>query len=412
MNITSNFQHSGFSQERLSRLSKALEGYVERGEFAGIITLIHRHGELAHVDTIGWQDRDAQIPMQRDTIVRIASMTKPITTVAALTLVEEGKIRLFDPVNKWLPELANRVVMHDPNGSPDDVYPAPRSITLHDVLTYRLGLGWGSSSLSSRLFALTAAPIADALQIPNVERLAPDAWMARLGTLPLIYAPGERWLYHTGSDILGVLMSRIAGKPLEAVLRERVLEPLRMVDTSFVVPPEKRNRLSVLYGPAPEGELAVLDHPAASGWTDEPLFPSAGAGLVSTADDYLRFGRMLLGKGELDGVRILSPQTVKAMITDHLTPEQHAHGIFGNTEMWANRGFGYTVQIQTKQTGLGPSVGTISWAGGLGTAWYADPQEDLVAIILLQYQNGIVAANWRSKIGDDFLALTYQAISD
>jgi CubicO group peptidase (beta-lactamase class C family) len=412
MQKTSHTQRGGFSQERLQRVSRALQGYVERGEFAGIITLIHRHSELAHVDTIGWQDKEAQLPIQRDTLFRIASMTKPITTVAALTLVEEGKIRLFDPVETWLPELANRMVMRDPDGSPDDVRPAPRPITLHDLLTYRLGLGWGPSSLRSRLFALTAAPIADALQIPNAESLAPDAWITRLGELPLVYAPGERWLYHTGSDILGVLMARVTGKPLEAVLRERVLEPLRMVDTSFVVPPEKRNRLSVLYGPAPEGGLTVLDHPGASGWSEPPLFPSAGAGLVSTADDYLRFARMLLSKGELDGIRILSRKTVEVMVTDQLTPEQHTHATFGNTEMWANRGFGYTVQIQTRQTGLGPSVGTFSWPGGLGTAWYADPQEDLVAIILLQYQNAIVAADWRSKIGEDFLTLTYQAIAD
>lgn len=414
MNIKGNLQYSGFSRERLGRLSTALEGYVERGEFAGITTLIHRRGELAHVDTIGWQDKDAGLPVQRDTIVRIASMTKPIIAVAALTLVEEGKLRLFDPVNKWLPELANRMVMRDPNGSPEDVYPSPRSITLDDLLTYRLGLGWGKSTLGPRLLALTAGPIADALRIPGAERLSPDAWMARIGELPLAYAPGTRWLYHTASDILGILMTRVTGKPLETILQERVLGPLGMVDTSFVVPPQKLNRLSVLYGPAPEGGLAVLDHPQTTGWAEPPLFASGGAGLVSTADDYLRFARILLGKGALDGVRILSRKTVEAMTTDYLTPEQHTHATFAfsSNEMWANRGFGYGVQVLTKQTGLGPSTGTFSWPGALGTAWYADPREGLVAIILLQYQNAIVAADWRSKIGDDFLTLTYQAIND
>jgi CubicO group peptidase (beta-lactamase class C family) len=413
-NIASNFQRSGFSQERLSRLSNALEGYVERGEFAGIVTLIHRHGELAQVDTIGWQDQEARLPMQRDTIVRIASMTKPITAVAALTLVEEGKIRLFDPVEKWLPELANRMVMRDPNGALDDVYPSPRSITLHDLLTYRPGLGWGKSSLGPGLLALTAAPIADALQIPNTECLAPDAWMARIGEFPLAYEPGARWLYHTASDILGVLLARITGKPLERVLRERVFEPLGMVDTSFVVPHEKRSRLSVLYGPAPQGGLAVQDHSQTTGWAEPPIFASGGAGLVSTADDYLRFGRMLLGKGDVNGVHILLRKTVETITTDYLTPEQHTHATFAfsTNEMWARRGFGYGVQVLTKQTGSGPSVGSISWPGGLGTAWYVDPQEDLVAIILLQFQNAIVGADWRSKIGEDFLTLTYQAIND
>src|SRR6266568_6520450 len=211
---TSSIHHSGLSQDRLHRLSRVLEGYVERGEVAGMVALIHRHGEEAYAANIGWQDREAQIPIQRDTIFRIMSMTKPVTAVATLMLVEEGTIRLFDPVDTWLPELANRVVMRDPNGSPDDVYPAPRSITLHDLLTYRLGIGWGKSSLRSRIFALVAAPIADALQIPNAERLAPDTWMARLGELPLVYEPGARWLYHVASDILGVLIARITGKSL------------------------------------------------------------------------------------------------------------------------------------------------------------------------------------------------------
>jgi CubicO group peptidase (beta-lactamase class C family) len=412
MNSTSNSQRSRLSHERLGRLSKALEGYVERGEFAGVITLIHRHGELAHTDSIGWQDKEARIPIQRDTIVRLASMTKPITTVAALTLVEEGKLRLFDPVETWLPELANRMVMRDANGSPDDVYPSPRSITLHDLLTYRMGLGWGATSLRSRLFAMTAAPISDALQVPNAERLAPDAWMARLSEFPLAYEPGARWLYHIASDILGVLIARVSGKPLEAALRERVLEPLGMADTSFVVPAEKRNRLSVLYGPAPEEGLAVLDHPQTTAWAEPPLFASGGGGLVSTADDYMRFARMLLGKGELDGVRILSRKTVEAMTTDYLTPEQYTHDTFGMGLMWVNRGFGYGVEVKTRQIGLGPSAGTFSWPGAWGTAWYADPQEDLVAIILLQRQNAIIAADWRSTIGEDFLTLTYQAIND
>jgi CubicO group peptidase (beta-lactamase class C family) len=294
------------------------------------------------------------------------------------------------------------------------VYPSPRSITLHDLLTYRLGIGWGKSSLGSSLLALTAAPLADALEIPNAVHLAPDAWITRIGGFPLAYEPGTRWLYHTASDILGILLTRVTGKPLEVALRERIFEPLGMVDTSFVVPPEKRSRLSVLYGPTPEGGLTVLDHPQTTGWAEPPLFASGGAGLVSTADDYLRFARMLLNKGALDGVRVLSRKTVEAMTTDYLTAEQHTHATFAfsTNEMWANRGFGYGVQVLTKQTGLGPSVGTFGWPGALGTAWYVDPREDLVAIILLQYQNAIVAADWRSKIGDDFLTLAYQAIND
>jgi CubicO group peptidase (beta-lactamase class C family) len=218
-------------------------------------------------------------------------------------LVEEGKIRLYDPVDGWLPELAHRMVMRDPNGSPDDVYPSPRAITLEDLLTDRLGIGWGKSSLSARLFAITAAPIAAALLISGAERLAPDAWMARLGAFPLLHEPGAHWHYQVASDILGVLIARVTGKPLETFLRECLFEPLGMIDTSFAVPAEKRNRLATLYAQTPEGELTVRDHPQKTLWAEPPLFPAGSGGLVSTADDSQRFGRMLLNKGELDGVR-------------------------------------------------------------------------------------------------------------
>src|SRR5258708_33881248 len=185
MSETESIYHSGLSQERLVRLSRALHGYVERGEIAGIVALIHRHGEEASVETLGWQDREAKIPIQRDPLFRIMSMTKPITAVATLMLVEEGKIRLYDPVDAWLPELANRMVLRDPNGSPDEVYPASRSITLHDLLTYRFGIGWTRSQLSPRIFALLPAPIADAIQVPGAEILPPDACMALRGEIPV-----------------------------------------------------------------------------------------------------------------------------------------------------------------------------------------------------------------------------------
>ncbi|MFL5661502.1 MAG: serine hydrolase domain-containing protein [Ktedonobacteraceae bacterium] len=413
MSETESIHHSGLSQERLGRLSRVLHGYVERGEIAGIVALIHRHGEEAYVETIGWQDREAQLPIKRDTLFRIMSMTKPVTAVAALMLVEEGRLRLYDPVDSWLPELANRMVMRDPDGSPDDVYPAPRSITLHDLLTYRLGIGWGKSSIRPRIFAL----FTDLSQVEHAERFDPDAWMARLGELPLVYEPGARWLYHVASEILGVLIARVTGKPLETFLRECLFDPLGMVDTSFAVPPEKRSRLAVLYAQAPAGGLTVRDHPQTTGWAEPPSFPSGGAGLVSTADDFQRFGRMLLNKGELDGVRILSRKTVEAMTTDYLTPSQHTHPLSNfdrydmdrSAGMWDNWGFGYGVAVRTRRIGLGPSVGSFYWPGAFGTTWVADPQEGLMATLLPQ----VVSANpFYTQVGEDFLTLTYQAITD
>lgn len=398
---------TGFSAAGLRRVSATLRDYVDRDEVAGAVAMIFRHGELVQVDTVGARDRAAVLPMQRDTLFRIASMTKPITAVAALTLVRDKLIGLSDPVDRWLPELADRTVLRDPDGPLDDVVPATRPITVEDLLTYRLGLGWGRSSLAPRLFALTADPIASAIGVANAERLSPDEWLRAIGELPLIAQPGAVWRYHTASDILGILISRVTGQPLETALRERVLGPLGMADTGFTVPPERRDRLSVLYGP----ELVELDRPATTAWGEPPLFASGGAGLVSTADDYARFAHLLLNRGELDGVRILPPELVDAMLRDHLTPEQHSAPPFnpplGQT-LWDEQGFGYGVQVRTKPGAT--SVGTISWPGGLGTDWYADPEQDLVALLLVQSANIIVAAEWRSPLGGDFLAAVYGAL--
>ncbi|MFE2958570.1 serine hydrolase domain-containing protein [Nocardia tengchongensis] len=400
---------NGFSAEGLDKVGEVLGAYAERGEVAGAVAAIYRHGRLVRVETAGVADRATGRPMRRDTLFRIASMTKPITTVAALTLVDEGRLGLDDPVERWLPELADRVVLRDLDGALDDVVPAERPITVEDLLTYRLGLGWGRSSLAPRLFALTADPIASAIGVANAERLTPDEWLRAVGELPLIAQPGTVWRYHTASDILGILISRVTGQSLETALRERVLEPLGMTDTGFTVPESKRDRLSVLYGP----DGSELDRPETTAWGEEPLFPSGGAGLVSTVEDYARFARMLIGGGELDGVRILRPETAAALAADHLTPEQHAVAPFNpplGQALWADQGFGYGVKMQTAP-GI-PSVGTLSWPGGLGTAWYADPEKDLVALLFVQSANIIIAAEWRSPLGDDFLHGVYGALED
>ncbi|WP_067892032.1 serine hydrolase domain-containing protein [Nocardia vaccinii] len=402
---------NGFSADGLGLLSETLTGYADRGEVAGLVAMIHRRGEVVQVDTAGRQDREGRRPMRRDALFRMASMTKPVTAVAALQLVEQGLIGLPDPVDPWLPELADRKVMRDPLGPPEDVVPASRPITLEDLLTYRFGLGWGRSGLAPQLFSLTADPVATALAIPGCEPLDPDAWMRRLGELPLIAQPGELWRYHTASDVLGVLISRITGQPLETALAERIFEPLGMVDTGFVVPESARERLTVLY--SREGE--VLDHPDATAWARRPLFASGGAGLVSTVDDYARFARMILGRGELDGTRILTGDTVDAMTRDRLTPAQHADPPFnpplGQT-MWEEQGFGYGVQVRIRQDGIGPGVGAVSWPGGFGTFWIADPRHDLVALLFVQTSNIIVAGDWQVPLGDDFLTLTYRALRD
>ncbi|HZG17292.1 MAG TPA: serine hydrolase domain-containing protein [Candidatus Bathyarchaeia archaeon] len=408
-------QKLGFSVSRLHRLSTVLQGYVDRGEIAGVVTLIHRYGEEAYFDTIGWQDKEAQTPIKRNTLFRIMSMTKPVTAVAALMLVEEGKVRLFDPVDTWLPELSNRMVLRDPNGPLDEVTPASRSITLHDLLTSTLGIGWGEHQLLPAIFNLLPAPLAKTMGADHAEHLDPDAWMKRLGELPLVYEPGSRFLYHIAYEILGVLIARVAGKPLGEFFEERIFHPLGMTDTGFTVSPEKRDRLAVSYAPAPDGSLIVLDRSETTGWSGAPLFPSGGGGLISTADDYQRFGRMLLGKGELNGVRILSRKSVEAMTTDFLTPEQHAHPFFDETDydgsmMWTNKGYGYGVSVRSRQIGLGPSVGSFFWPGALGTTWIADPKEDLMATLMVQLRGAQLPQN--SKLAYDFWTMMYQAINE
>lgn len=409
-------QKAGFSKTRLRRLSEVLQGYVDREEIAGAVTIVHRKGEEAYSDAIGWQDKEARISAQRDTLFRIMSMTKPVTAVAALLLVEEGKIRLFDPVHTWLPELASLVVLRDPNGRLDDVVPLARHITLHDLLTSRFGIGWDDHQLQPEVMKLLPAPLAKLLGVQHAEmHLDPDAWMKRLVELPLLHQPGTRFLYHIAHEVLGVLIARVSGQTLDEFFRERIFEPLGMKDTGFTIPQEKQGRLSVAYAPKERGGIFELERPESTGWAGVPLFLSGGAGLISTVDDYQRFGRMLLGYGVLDNVRILSRRSVEAMITDHLTSEQHTHSFFDETDydgsrIWTNKGYGYGVSVRTKQIGIGPSEGSFFWPGALGSTWIADPREELMATLMIQLRGAQLPKN--SLIAHDFWTMIYQAMVD
>src|SRR5262245_60800899 len=312
----------GLSRARLDRMHDILAGYVERNAVPGVVTLVARRG-VVHVDVLGAQTLGGA-PMRRDTIFRISSMTKPLTAVAAMILVEECKLRLDEPVDELLPELAGRRVLSRRDGPLDQTVPAKRPITLRDLLTFRMGFG--------QMFAAPDAyPIlkaANELQIgmgpPNPSATpAPDEWMRRLGTLPLIHQPGEQWMYNTGSDVLGVLIARASGQPFADFLRERLFDPLGMKDTAFSVSPEKIDRLATSYWTDYQtGALDVYDEPADGQWSRPPAFPSGAGGLVSTVDDFLAFGRMLLNKGRHGNARILSRPAVETMTTDHLTPEQ------------------------------------------------------------------------------------------
>jgi len=310
----------GLSTARLGRLRDVMAGYVERGDVPGLVTLVSRRGET-HVDALGMTAVGGCDPMRRDTIFRIASMTKPIIAAATMILVEECALRLDEPVDRLLPELAGRRVLKRIDGPLDDTVPANRPITVRDLLTLRLGIGVvmtppGQYPIQEAMAEAGLAPG------PNPPARTPDAWMTRLGRLPLIYQPGETWMYHTGFDILGVLIARAAGQTLEQFLHDRIFAPLGMKDTGFYVPAGQLDRLPPSYMADPDtGALTVHDDPSDRLWARPPAFPSE---LVSTVDDYLAFYQMMLNKGRHGRERILSRPSVELMTSDQLTLEQKA----------------------------------------------------------------------------------------
>jgi CubicO group peptidase (beta-lactamase class C family) len=396
-----------FSKARLGRMADVMRGYVERGTLAGVVTLLYRHDEV-HVEAIGAQDLAAATPIRLDTIFRIASMTKPITAAAAMVLVEEARLRLDEPVDRWLPELADRKVLRGIDSPLDDTVPANRPITLRDLLTFRLGFG-AVMTFPDRYPIQKAVAEAGLAPGPKPLPFSPDAFMARLGGLPLMHQPGEQWMYHTGSDILGVLIARAAGMSLGDFLRERIFEPLGMKDTAFSLPEAKLDRLATCYAAdARTGGLVVFDEARGGLWARPPVFESGGGGLVSTADDYLAFARMMLRYGRHGTERILARPTVELMTTDHLTPQQKAASPFF-PGFWDTRGWGFGVSVITRRAGVALSPGSFGWDGGFSTSGYADPHEDMVAILLVQR---LMSSPVPSDFYADFWTLAYQAIAD
>lgn len=366
-----------FSDEGLQRLEEMLKAHVARGSAPGLVALVDHNGER-HAWPLGRMSMDADAPaVGRDTIFRLASMTKPVTAAAAMMLVEEGRLRLQEPVDRLLPELANRRVLKRLDGPLGDTVPAKRPITVEDVLTFRLG--WGVQ-FDPELPISKATAELPGFGMPNPHSpLTPNAYMAELGKLPLMAQPGERWLYTAGSNVLGVLVARAAGKPLDVVFQERILGPLGMKDTAFYAPPGKTGRLITGYMPQ-AGKLVPFE-PWNGMYARPPAFPAGDSGLVSTADDFAAFARFLhTGLGP-DGRRLLSEGTLKSMKLDRLTPEQRKGGaeILG-----PHRGWGYVGGVYAERSPEGLAPGAYGWGGGFGTSWFNDPASGLVAILLTQ----------------------------
>lgn len=402
----------GFSAKRLTRVRDVLSRCVDTGYVPGAVAVVARRGEV-HIEAVGslaFDGAGAKTPMAADTIWRTGSMSKPLVAACAMTLVEDGTLRLDDPVDEFLPELADMTVLADPDGPLDKTVPAQRQITLRDLLTFTFGTGILGAAPGT-------VPIADALNALHEDpQPPPDEWMGRLGALPLACQPGERWIYHTAADVTSVLIARATGMSCDDALRERVCEPLGMKDTGFSVPVENNSRLSTAYQlDDASGALVIEDGPDGY-WSRPPAFESGGGGIVSTASDFLAFAEALLAGGTRQGERVLSRPSVTLMTTDHLTPAQKAVSGF-KPGYFDAFGWGLGMSVRTRRAHSGPllnsypplaSVGSYGWPGVYSTGWYNDPAEDLTTIFAIQRVPGRPGLPFLI----DFWTAAYTAIDD
>jgi CubicO group peptidase (beta-lactamase class C family) len=355
---------------------------IERGEFPGLVSLVAR-GDDVTVDVLGVTHFSGDTPMRRDTPFRIASMTKPVVAAVAMMLAEDDLIDLEEPVSKVLPELAGQRVLSRPDGPLDDTVAAVRPVTIEDLLTFTMGSGiiTEGRQLNPDYPIVRAWRELDLVMAEPDPRTphVPDEWIRRFGSLPLVHQPGEKWMYNAGTLVLGVLLARVSEQPLGDLLRERLFEPLGMRDTGFWLSPDRAARLPGHYmTDFSTGKMTEQDATPPEQWSRPPVFPSGSAGLVSTADDFLAFARLLLDRGVHGGTRLLSEQSVASMTTNHLTPEQIAGGGMLLPQGW---GYGLAVTVTADEVS-GP--GRYGWSGGYGTSWFNDPGEGLIAIVLGQ----------------------------
>lgn len=392
-------EHVGLSSVRLQRLTDTLRGYVESDRMSGAVLLVVRRGQVAFLEAVGQRDRESDSPMLPDAIFRIASQTKAVVSVATMTLLEEGRLLLSDPVGKYLPEFLHTTVAESTEGGGYDVVEATRPITVRDLLTHTSGISYGGGPASDRwaeaglqgwYFADRDEPI--------------QASVARMAELPFDAQPGERWVYGYSTDILGALVERVSGQSLAEFLQARVLDPVGMIDTHFYLPETKRHRLATVYSATPAGTIERAPTPGnmigQGAYADGPRRSfSGGAGLLSTARDYARFLQMLLNGGVLDGHRVLSRKTVELMTTDHLDGLAFRRG--------QGFGLGFAVVNDLGARGVPGSVGEFGWGGAYHSTYWVDPAEELVVVYLTQLIPA-VGLDDQGKLR----ALVYQAIVD
>jgi CubicO group peptidase (beta-lactamase class C family) len=400
---TSKPEDVGMSSERLARVKVAMQRYVDQKLVPGVVTLIARRGRVIHFEAVGFRDPESQAPMTTDAIFRIASMTKPITSVAAMMLYEEGHFLLSDPISKWLPEFSDmKVAVPAPPGErverPYKLVPAARPITIKHLLTHTAGLANAYRGMTQADYAKASARQAATETVADVVK--------RIAKLPLNFHPGDQWEYGPATDVVGRLVEVISGQTLDEFFRKRIFEPLGMVDTHFYMPESKVGRLTTLYQPDAENgnRMKMTEAPTKdSRWVKPPHVYFAGAGgLVSTASDYFKFHQMMLNGGELNGVRLLGRKTVELMTANHI----------GDLPVWITGpgfgfGLGYSVVKDIGQSAQPGSVGNYGWGGAFCTYFWVDPVEEMIGIVMTQ-----VRPYTHLNIRQDFLVLANQAIVD
>jgi CubicO group peptidase (beta-lactamase class C family) len=386
----------GFSAERLERINIGMQRYIDQKLIAGIVTLVARRGRVVHFERFGMQDIEVPRPMELDTILRIYSMTKPITSVALMMLYEQSLFHLNDPVSKFIPEFKKtKVLVAD-----GELADLTREITIRDLLTHTAGLSYGDEE---------DFPVDELYRQADLfgAGITLEEMVHRLTGLPLVHQPGEVWRYSVATDVVGYLVEVISDMPFADFLDAKILQPLGMKNTAFFVPATKKERFAEVYGQTKKGHLEVLDVATAGDYSETVRLHSGGHGLVSTAADYLRFAQMVLNGGELDGVRLLGPKTVKLMTTNHLPPALLPIAMGEEQMPGFGFGLGFSVLIDAAQAGIMASVGTHGWGGWASTMFWIDAQEQLIGILMLQY---IPSGTY--PIREDFRTLVYQALVD
>lgn len=391
----------GISSDRLQRINTKMQDYVDNKNVPGFITLIARKGQVIHYETCGQRDVEHGLPMEKDTIFRIYSMTKPITSVALMMLYEQGKFQLFDPVSKYIPEFGKTKVLKGMSFMGPELVGQETPMTIHHLLTHTAGLSYGFyyDSIIDEQYRHSA------FRDPSLEL---GEKMRRMASLPLRFQPGTHWFYSIATDVCGYLVEVLSDMPFQDFLQENIFDPLGMIDTAFYVSEDKLDRFAALYQHNfLDGSFHLFEgspHIPKQKFTVMPNSPSGGGGLISTTEDYLKFAQMMANKGELEGIRLLGRRTIEYMAQNHLKPELMPFGHGSDMKYGMGFGLGVSMVLDPAQTEVMSSVGNYGWGGAAATNFWVDPVEDMVCIIMTQLMDNML------PFQSDFRVLTYQAM--